>query len=194
MSTFRPGREQRRQRLATRRGRRARQPDLRDSTEGVLRYPVWLRRAVAGALLVILPVGGWLFAHWNITEGQADADAVATQPRHTARLVDVRDRGRDCPCYKVEYEGEEYELYNGYPLDETIGSPVQVVFRPDDPELVIGVSDPWTWEPDPEADRTVYTVMLLLGFGLALVGAWKLLPDDRANSVLFGGPGEKRAP
>lgn len=193
MSTFRPGREQRRQRLATRRGRRARQPLLEEIRQGVLRYPVWLRRALAGALLVVLPVVGWLFARWNIAEGQADADAVATQPRHTAKLVDFREWGRSCPCYKVEYEGEVYELYNGYPLDETLGAPVQIVFRPDDPELAIGVSDPWSWEPDPAADRTVYTVMLLLGFGFALVGAWKLLPDDRAKSVLFGGPGDPGA-
>lgn len=115
---------------------------------------------------------------------------MATQPRHTARLVHINEWGKACPCYTVEYEGEEYDLYNGYPVDETIGSPVQIVFRPDDPELAIGVSDPWTWEPDPEADRFFYTVMILVGFGLSLVVAWNLLPDDRANIAVFSGPGD----
>lgn len=102
----------------------------------------------------------------------------------------INEWGKACPCYTVEYEGGEYDLYNGYPVDETVGAPVQIVFRPDDPELVIGVSDPWTWEPDPEADRFFYTVMILVGFGLSLVVAWNLLPDDRANIAIFSGPGD----
>jgi hypothetical protein len=140
--------------------------------------------------LVVLPVAGWLMADGVIVGGRADALAVTTQPHRDATLVDVDRWSRGGPFYTVEYGGLEYDLFNGYPLDERIGAPVRIVFRPDDPEWALGVTEPSYWEPNPEADTFLYAVTVLVGLGFALVGAWKLLPDDRVRIPIFSGPGE----
>ncbi|GAA3666406.1 hypothetical protein GCM10023081_01620 [Arthrobacter ginkgonis] len=153
----------------------------------MLRYARGLRRAAAAALLVVLPVLGWAFAECIIASERADALAVATQPHHTATLIDVSRMVRGGDTYTVEYQGREYELANGYPLDDTIGAPVQIVFRADDPDWAIGVTKSSYWAPDPGADTFFRTAMVATGIVFAAWRTWKLLPDDWERLAAFRG-------
>jgi hypothetical protein len=112
------------------------------------------------------------------------AELARTQPRSTAKVVEVVQGARGSDTYYLELDGEEIEAdYGWFIPDPTPGAAVEVVRDPEDSGRVIAVGRQEDW-----ADRPVFNALLWLlavgtGAAIASAVALKLIPE-RTEPVL----------
>lgn len=167
--TYRPGRAERRRRLAARLA--PRKPVVQRSTLG------WRRAAAVGVLLVLMAVAGIMGEAARSSTAET-ADWVLTQPHQSAQLSYVRDRGKTHE-YRIILDGAETPIDDDSALEGGhVGDAIQYVTAPDDPTWIVAVGEPGAWDPDPIGDRILTAVFrIMAGVASLLVGA-KLLPED----------------
>lgn len=177
---FRPGRDARRHRLATRHGRRA----------ATTSAPLAVRRLLVLTLAAVLIAISFGLRTLVIDGFAADSVLAATEPRSTGTITAEHYQGRGNWDYDVTANGSTHWLdyYWHIPGGPHVGATVEIVVDPFDTRRALAVGEPEDWVADPLEPNLA--LVLALGFsGFACARAAKRwLPEDVERILDFGKP------
>jgi hypothetical protein len=131
---------------------------------------------IVGGMILVMVVGSSEFSHAR--------EAVRTQERKTAILVDIVPQGRYDEDYIIIAGGRQQKLDYGWFLpDDTLGSWVEYVVDPADPSHLIAVGTPEDWKNRPWVNFLLPVGGLLGALFFAAIAADMIIPEDTYTAV-----------
>lgn len=113
-------------------------------------------------------------------------ELVHTQPRESAKLIEVDHLVRGRETYYVHLAGEDVEMdYGWFIPNPTPGMTIEVVRDPENSSRIIAVGTPQDWADRPWLNAILAALALVLGLVAALFAGIKLVPE-RAEPALEG--------